>query len=154
MKRFIKRYWAITLSLTVLFGSGIAAGFRWGQHQGTGPAGVEPAAPGTPELTPEQWAENAAAALQKDLGLNAGQADRVRESIAGPSREIFSEKHRANMKIHLRLLEAHDRLANDVDLTDKQKALLRVRREQLRNVIREKFRDLLGDKPDPLLSDL
>lgn len=149
MKRFLKRYGLLTLSLGVLFAGGIAAGYRWGQVR---PVNVT--AKPAPETTPEQWGENAAAALQKDLGLTEAQTENVRRSMSGPSQEIFAERHRANLKIHLRLLEVHDTLARDVDLSEKQKAVLKLRREQLRKLILEKFRDLLGDKPDPILSHL
>ena len=152
MKRFLHRYGLITVCLGVLFASGIAAGFRWGQHHTVSQASTPP--PDSPELTPEQWGENAAAALQKDLDLSTEQTDRVRGSIAGPARQIFEEKNRGNLKIHLRLLEAHDTLGRDAGLTDKQKNLLKVRREQLRQHILDKFKSLLGDQPDPILSGL
>ncbi len=153
VKHFIHRYGLITVCLGVLFASGIAAGFRWGQHQTVRQAADVPATD-TPDLTPEQWGENAAAALQKDLDLSAEQTDKGRGSIAGPARQIFEEKQRGNLKIHLRLLEAHDILTRDVGLTDKQKALLKIRREQLRLHILDKFKSILGDQPDPILSGL
>ena len=151
VKRFLHRYGLITVCLGVLFASGIAAGYRWGQHHTA--RAVVPATD-SPDLTPEQWGENAAAALQKDLDLSAEQTDNVRGSIAGPARQIFEEKQRGNLKIHLRLLEAHDTLARDAGLTDKQKALLKVRREQLREHIIEKFKSILGDQQEPILSGL
>ncbi len=153
MKRFLHRYGLITICLGVLFASGIAAGFRWGQHHTAEQTSNTPPAD-SPEMTPEQWGENAAAALQKDLGLSAEQTDKVRGSIAWPARQIFEEKHRGSLKVHLRLLEAHDTLARDAGLTGKQAALLKVRREQLRLHILEKFKSLLGDQPDPILSGL
>ena len=115
VKRQIQRYGAIAASLIVLFASGIAAGFRWGQHR-TAARISDDAQATVPEATPEQWAESAVEALRKDLGLNGEQTEKVRRSIAGPSREILGERHRANLKIHLRLLEVHDTLARDVEL--------------------------------------
>lgn len=154
MKRFIHRYGILLLSLTVLFASGIAAGYRWGAVSGpAGPAGM-PQAVAAVEPTPEQWSENAAAALQKDLGLSEAQTDLVRQVMAGPGREIFEEKHRASLKIHLRLLEVHDTLASSVELTPGQKATLQRRREQLRKLIMEKFRDLLGGQSGVTLPPL
>lgn len=152
MKRFLHRYGLITVCLGALFASGIAAGFRWGQHHTV----RRTAAPAmdNPELTPWQWGENAVAALQKDLDLSPEQADKVRGSIAGPARQIFEEKQRGNLKVHLRLLEAHDTLARDAGLTDKQKTLLKLRREQLRKHILDKFKDIVGAQPDPILSGL
>lgn len=153
MKRFLQRYGILILSLGALFASGIAAGYRWGAVETARTVAPFETPPGR-EASPEQWTENAAAALQKDLSLDDAQTDKIRQSIAGPSREIFEEKHRANLKIHLRLLEAHDKLARDVELSSKQQALLKLRREQLRKLILEKFRDLIGDKPDAVLSNL
>ncbi len=153
MKRFLHRYGLITVCLGVLFASGLTAGFRWGQHQAVRLATAVPAMD-TPDLTPEQWGENAAAALQKDLDLSPEQTDNVRGSIAGPARQIFEEKQRGNLRIHLRLLEVHDTFASDIALTDKQKALLKLRREQLRQHIIEKFKSILGDQPEPILSGL
>ncbi len=153
MKQFLHRYGLITVCLGVLFASGIVAGFRWGQHHTVSQTTVAPI-PDTPELTPEQWGENAAAALQKDLDLTVEQTDKIRGSIAGPARRIFEEKHRGSLKIHLRLLEAHDTLTRDAGLTDKQMNRLKVRREQLRQHILEKFKALIGDQPDPILSGL
>ena len=152
MKRFLKKYGVIAGSLAVLFASGIAAGYKWGRTGG--PSSQAVTTTGHTETTPEQWRENAAAALQNDLGLTDGQTDSIRRSLVAPSQGIFEERHKANLKIHLRLLEVHDTLARDVDLSDKQKALLKHRRDQLRGLIREKFRDLIGDNPDPILSTL
>ena len=153
MNFYLKRYGPITLSLGVLFASGVAAGYRWGQasaRQTVAPVVVKEAA----ETTPDQWIENAALALQKDLGLNESQSLAVRSAIAGPALGIFTEKRQANLKIHLRLLEVHDTLARDAGLTGPQKAMLKARREQLRRQILEKFKDIIGEKPDPLLSTL
>ena len=153
MKHFLHRYGLITVCLSVLFASGIVAGFRWGQRHTVNRTTLAPAMD-SPDLTPEQWGENAAAALQKDLDLTVEQTDKIRSSIAGPARRIFEEKHRGSLKIHLRLLEAHDTLTRDAGLTDKQKNLLKIRREQLRQHILEKFKNLIGDQPDPILSGL
>jgi hypothetical protein len=152
VNRFFRRYGAIAASLIVLFASGIAAGFRWGQSKSARLPSSH--SNGAAELTPDQWSENAAAALQSDLDLTPEQTDKIRRSIAGPARQIFEEKHRGNLKIHLRLLEAHDTLARDVELSEKQRNLLKLRREQLKQHILEKFRDLIGDKQDAVLSDL
>ena len=139
--------------LTLLFASGIAAGYFWGRHT---PERViaEKARAQAEALTPEQWAENAAAALQKDLALTEAQTDSIRRGMAGPSREIFGEKRMADFKIHLRLLGVHDDLGRDANLTEPQKATLKQRREQLRRHILEKFKDLANPQTDPLLSNL
>lgn len=154
MKLLLQRYALITASLGVLFASGIAAGYQWGRSQAA-PAGAMTLSPqANGEITPEQWAENVAAALQKDLGLTAVQMEQARRGMAEPSRLIFEEKHRASLKIHLRLLETHDILARAVDLSDRQKSVLKHRRELLRKHIIDKFRDLIGDNPDPILTAL
>jgi len=150
--RYLKRYGLITGSLAVLFGSGIAAGYRWGRSGGPSDRGLT--SNGHAEATPEQWSESAAVALQRDLGLTDGQTDSIRRSLGGPSQQIFDDRRKANLKIHLRLLELHDNLAREMDLSDKQKTILLRRREQLRDLIMEKFRDLIGDKPDSILSGL
>lgn len=152
MKSFLQRYGLITVSLGVLFASGLAVGYQWERRSAPVPVAGLSRAPETSPLTSAQWGENAAVALQEDLHLTDAQTDSVRHALSEPSRLIFEEKHRGNLKIHLRLLQAHDTLAAGTDLTEKQKALLKVRREQLRLHILEKFRDLIGDKPDPILS--
>lgn len=150
MKYHLKRYGLITVSLAALFASGLAAGYRLGLNSGTAkaPVAVKQAA----ESTPDQWIENTALALQKDLGLDESQVLKVRNAVTGPAMGIYSDKRQANFKIHLRLLEVHDTLARETGLTGKQQALLKVRREQLRRHILEKFKDIIGEKPDPLLS--
>lgn len=157
MKYYLKRYGLITCSLLVLFGSGIAAGYRLAMHHGAAAAGSSGPAGGLREaggVSPDQWIENTALALQKDLGLDEAQALKVRSAIATPAMGIFAEKQQANFKIHLRLLQVHDTLAQEAGLTEEQQSLLKTRREQLRRHILEKFKDLIGDKPDPLLSNL
>ncbi len=153
MKYYLKRYGPITASLAVLFGSGVAAGYRWGKHsaaaQDNVPAVKESAEPGA-----GQWIENTALALQKDFDLTPEQTDSVRRAIAGPARAIFEDKRQATFKIHLRLLEAHDTLAREAGLSDPQKARLKLRRDQLRQHIIEKFKDIIGDQPPPALSGL
>jgi len=151
---YLKRYGLITVSLAALFASGLAAGYRWGSLSSAGKSVAPVVVKEAAESTPDQWIENAALALQKDLGLNDSQALQVRSAIAGPAIGIFTEKRQANFKIHLRLLEAHDTLARDAGLTGPQKAMLKARREQLRRHILDKFKDIIGDKPDPLLSAL
>jgi len=150
---YLKRYGPVTASLAVLFGSGLAAGYRWGQRSAEGERPV-PAIKESAEASADQWIENAAAALQKDLVLNDDQMNRVRSAISGPAQGIFAEKRQASFKIHLRLLEAHDTLAREAGLTEQQQKLLKIRREQLRRHILDKFKDIIGDKPDPLLSAL
>jgi mannose-6-phosphate isomerase class I len=137
--------------LTLLFVSGLAAGYFWGRQT---PEVVlaEKGKAQTESLTAEQWAGNAAAALQKDLGLSHGQRESVRRGMAEPAREIFGERRMADFKIHLRLLGVHDDLARDAGLSDEQKATLRQRREQLRRHILEKFKDLASAHTDPVLS--
>ncbi|HEX2750853.1 MAG TPA: hypothetical protein VHM91_22800 [Verrucomicrobiales bacterium] len=154
MKSFLQRYGIITVSLGVLFASGLAAGYQWGRHSAAVPAADLSSVPDSTRLSPAQWSENAAAALQKDLDLSQAQTDSVRRVLAEPSRRIFEEKHRGNLKIHLRLLEAHDILSASAGLSESQKTRLKVRREQLRLHILEKFHDLIGDKPDPILGAL
>jgi hypothetical protein len=152
LKSPLQRYGLLTVSLGLLFASGLYTGFQWGRHSAPETvAGLSPGSESTP-LTAAQWGENAASALQRDLGLTPAQTESVRRTLAGPSKEIFEEKHQGNFKIHLRLLEAHDTLAANADLTDKQKAILKTRREQLRQHILQKFRDIIGEKPDPILS--
>ena len=152
MRSFFQRYGLITVSLGVLFASGLAAGYQWGRHAAPVPAFPFTSAPEATAFNAAQWGENAAAALQRDLSLTDGQTEAVRRALAEPSRLIFEEKHRGNLKIHLRLLEAHDTLSANADLSDKQKALLKTRREQLKQHILDKFHDIIGDKPDPILS--
>jgi hypothetical protein len=153
VKYYLKRYGPITVSLAVLFASGLAAGYRWGRLS-------VPASPLTPVVveTSEpgalQWIENAALALQKDFDLTPEQTDRVRTAIAGPARAIFEDRRQAGFKIHLRLLEAHDTLAREAGLSEPQKARLQVRREQLRQHILDKFKDIIGDQPPPALGGL
>ena len=139
--------------LTLLFASGIAAGYYWGR-QTPGAVIAEMARAQAESLSSEQWAENAAAALQKDLGLSTDQADSVRRGMAGPAREIFGEKRMTDFKIHLRLLGVHDDLGRDANLNGEQKAMLKARRDQLRRDILEKFKDLANPQSDPLLSNL
>ena len=157
MKYYLKRYGPITCSLLVLFGSGLAAGYRLAIHYGAaGPvaAGKGTEVRETAEVSPDQWIENAAHSLEKDLSLDESQSLKVRSAIAAPALGIFAEKRQANFKIHLRLLQVHDTLAQEAGLTEKQQAILKTRREQLRVHIIEKFKDIIGDKPDPLLSNL
>jgi hypothetical protein len=150
---YLKRYGPITVSLAVLFASGLAAGYRWGRLS-------VPASPVTPVVVEAsepgavQWIENAALALQKDFDLTPDQTDRVRTAIAGPARAIFEDKREAGFKIHLRLLEAHDTLEREAGLTEPQKARLKARREQLRQHILDKFKDIIGDQPPPALGGL
>ncbi len=157
MKFFLQRYGTLTLGLSVLFASGVAAGYQWGIRKSPERPVVETVALPSVELTPRaasNWSENAALALQRDLGLTEAQTETVRRNLTEPYRLIMEEKHRGNLKIHLRLLEAHDTLSANAGLTDKQKTLLKARREQLRLHILDKFRDLIGDKPDPILGSL
>lgn len=153
MNYYLKRYGPLTASLAVLFASGLAAGYRWGQHTVIAQTAM-PQITESSETTPSHWIENAAAALQKDLELTPEQTDRVRTAIAAPAAGMFQENRQARFKIHLRLLEAHDTLSRDAGLTEQQQALLKVRREQLRQHIIEKFKDIIGNTPLPALSGL
>jgi hypothetical protein len=121
VKSILQRYGLITVSLGVLFASGLAAGYQWGRRGAPAPVAEVSTAPEATPLTAAQWGENAAAALQKDLSLSDAQTDSVRRVLAEPSRLIFEEKHRGNLKIHLRLLEAHDTLSANAGLSDRQK---------------------------------
>ena len=152
MNYYLKRYGPLTASLAVLFASGVAAGYRWGQRAAPGP--TQPPVVAATEPTAAQWIENTAAALEKDFALTAEQTEKVRTSIAGPARGIFEDKRQTGFKIHLRLLEVHDTLVRDAGLTDSQKALLKIRREQLRQYILTTFKDIIGDHPHPVLSGL
>ncbi len=153
MKRLIQRYGLLVCSLGLLFASGIAAGYRWGTLSRE-KDGVQAAPAAAAETTPEQWSENAAAALKRDLGLDEAQTEKIRGALAGPALEIFEDKHQANLKIDLRLLDVHGKLQNDAILNEKQKARLKLRREQLLKLIHEKFRDFLEEHPEPALSEL
>jgi hypothetical protein len=153
VKYCLKRYGPLTASLVVLFASGLAAGYRWGRHSVASASSV-PFIVETVEVSADQWIENAASALQKDLALSDDQIGRVRSAMAAPAQGMFTEKRQASFKIHLRLLEAHDTLAREAGLSDKQVALLKVRREQLRRHIVEKFQDIIGNNPHPVLSAL
>jgi hypothetical protein len=153
VKSRFQRYGLLTASLVILFASGVFTGIQWVRRTFE-PAGNQPPSSIAGPVSVTQWGENAAAALQKDLGLTEVQVESVRRTLGDASRLIFEEKQRGNFKIHLRLLEAHDTLAANGDLSDKQKALLKARREQLRRHILEKFRDVIGEHPDPVLSAL
>ena len=153
MNYYLKRYGPLTASLAVLFASGLAAGYRWGQRNAAG-LPRPPVVTETSEPSPEKWIESAAAALQKDLALTEEQAGRVRTAIAAPAARMFQENRQARFEIHLRLLEAHDTLAREAGLTGTQQARLKVRREQLRQHIIEKFKDIIGANPNPVLSGL
>jgi hypothetical protein len=147
----LQRSAGLAACLGTLFASGLAIGYRFGQH--TSRSSTAPLA--DPTISPADWTSRACEALQNDLDLSPAQGERVRSHIATASQGIFVDRERALLQIHLRILEVHDLLASDASLDDHQKVRLKASRAKLRRLITSRFADLLREAPDslPLLQE-
>ena len=136
----------LTFSLAALFISGVAAGYGIARQQ----VSDAPATTGADSVTTSDWMETATRALTRDLGLDAAETQLVREQLAPVAQNIVNDRDRAQFAMHLRLLEAHDRLAAQLPA---RAARLKASREKLRRLILRKFDHLTRENPSPLLSD-
>ena len=135
----------LAVSLVALFASGAAVGYGIARRQT--PEAVSAA--GAETAVTRDWMDTATRALTRELGLDAAETQLVREQLAPVAQNITNDRDRAQFAMHLRLLEAHDRL---VELLPTRAARLKASREKLRQVIFRKYEHLIRENPSPLLS--
>lgn len=143
----------LALSLAAIFSAGGVAGYFVGKKSAS-PVSLTDAAPPmpSPEGTPEQWAQNAFKGLAADLQLSEAQRAMLKPYLNTMSEQVFRERDRALLQIHLRLLEAHDFLAESKDppLSEEQVKKLARSRAKLKAFILNRFADILRTNPGAL----
>lgn len=142
MKRILKSYGILIMSLCALFASGLAIGRLTApssRHQ-TAPKIENPA-------NSEAWLETASRGLVRDLELDEAQQKQVRQLLEPVAASIFTDQERALFQMHLRLLELHDTLAAKTTLNKTQTRRLAVSRAKLRELIIQKFPGLVRGNP-------
>lgn len=142
-----------------LLAAGGSAGYYIGKnHSGSANPNVTAAA-SSPDaiLTPNrtaagEWADQARERLTADLGLSSGQNEKIRPLLDHAADEVFRERDRSLLQMHLRLLEVHDTLAKEGDLSEPQKNRLAQSRAKLKDSILSRFAAILrsdtGTLPD------
>ncbi|MES2708167.1 MAG: hypothetical protein V4726_16355 [Verrucomicrobiota bacterium] len=142
----------LAVSLTAIFLAGGTAGYFAGKKSASAPPVTEGTVSSSPEGTPEQWAENAFKGLANDLQLSDLQRDQLKPYLNTMSEQVFRERDRALLQIHLRLLEAHDFLAasKDPPLNEEQVKRLARSRAKLKAFILGRFADILRTNPGAL----
>ncbi len=140
----MKQRLIIALCLPAIFASGGLAGWVLGSRHtpATDAFTVNPA------VSTGDWMESATQALARDLSLTSEETDIVRKHLAPVAQNIIGARDRAQLAIHLRLLEAHDILAMELP---GRGARLKVSREKLRQLILTRFAPLIKENPSPLL---
>lgn len=138
-------------SLAAIFLAGGTAGFFAGRKS-LSPAlalTVDPVVSAAPEASPEEWAQSAFNGLARDLQLSEVQRSRLKPYLNTVSEQVFHERDRALLQIHLRLLEAHDFLAasKDPPLNEEQVKRLARSRAKLKAFILGRFADILRTNP-------
>jgi hypothetical protein len=144
----------LALSLAAIFSAGGLTGYVVGKKSAVSAAGADhgQAVSPSPEGTPEQWAQNAFKGLAADLQLTEPQRAMLKPYLNTMSEQVFRERDRALLQIHLRLLEAHDFLAasKDPPLTAEQLKRLDRSRAKLKAFILNRFADILRTNPGAL----
>lgn len=142
MKRFIRNYGVLGLSLITLFASGISIG-RFSARR--------PPSPVAPAIDvaggPASWVALASRGLIRDLDLDDTQQQQVRQRLEPVAQALYGDQERTLFQMHLRLLMLHDTLAKDGCLTEPQKVRLAHSRAKLKDLIIQKFPSMVCGNP-------
>ena len=145
-------YGLLVLSLGSLFAAGGAVGYFVGKGAVPPLAGSEAVIGTAPGSSPQQWAEQAFTSLDAELQLNEVQQSKIRPYLMTAAERVFTERDRALLQMHLRLLEVHDLLAREGALDALQRKRLAASRAKLKASILSRFAGILqsesGSVPD------
>lgn len=145
-------YGLLVLSLGSIFAAGGAVGYYAGKGAVLPMAGGETVIGTAPGSSPQQWAEQAFMSLDAELQLNEAQRLKVRPYLTAAAERVFTERDRALLQMHLRLLEVHDSLVREGALDALQQKRLAASRAKLKASILSRFAGILqnetGSVPD------
>lgn len=145
-------YGLLALSLGGIFAAGGAVGYYFGKGAPQPTPALVATNGNSPGASPEQWAGLAFDRLAAELKLSDSQRLKVRPYLASTAERVFHERDRALLQMHLRLLEVHDLILQEVLLDDVQKQRLSVSRAKLKAFILSGFAAILrsdeGSMPD------
>lgn len=148
MKRFLRNYGMLGLSLLALFASGLFIGRLTSPRMPVSAAPVTDAAGG-----PEAWVAVASRGLVRDLKLDPTQEQQMRQRLEPVAAALYGDQERTLFQMHLRLLMLHDTLAKDGGLDDAQLGRLAVSRAKLKGLIIQKFPRMVRTNPSLAIED-
>jgi hypothetical protein len=142
MKRILRNYGVIGISLTALFAAGVSIGRL------TSSRAPEPEAAATDSASgPKSWVSIASRGLARDLQLDEAQERQVRQQLEPVAAALYGDRERTLFQMHLRLLGLHDTLVKDGGLDDSQLRRLAVSRAKLKSLIIRKFPRMVRANP-------
>ena len=147
-------YALLAVSLGGIFAAGGSLGYVLGKRASPAPDRVEAMIGAANGTSPQQWADQAYQNLAGDLKLTDDQRLKIRPFLLTAAGQVFLERDRALLQMHLRLLEVHDTLAREASLDEEQKKRLLQSRVKLKASILARFADILGTIPGSLPPDL
>jgi hypothetical protein len=142
MRRILRVYGVLVVSLVALFVSGVSIGRL------TSPKPSLPASSGADAATePQSWVAIASRGLVRDLGLDETQEREMVQHLEPVAAALYRDQERALFQMHLRLLGLHDTLAKDAGLDESQLRRLAVSRAKLKGLIIDKFPRMVRANP-------